>query len=321
MSSGPAFGAYHDPSAEQPVCPRHPDRVAYVRCQRCNRPVCGDCQRSSQVGVLCVDCVRAHQQALPREQRAPKFRDRHGNPIPIATRSIIGLTVLVYVLQWAGQLIPGFPPIDQWLMYSPLHTSQVALEMQSATGQLLFQPWRMLTAALVHSMGSPLHLLLNMAVLWMIGRQIEPFLGAAKFVAIYVLSTLGGSVAVLFLAEPNSAVVGASGAVYGLFATLWMIGRRLGADTRGITVLIIINFAFSFMGANISWQGHLGGFITGLLASVPALLTYQKRADGPQARRRANRYTWFGFVVVALLLIVLTIIGALLLDSSTVLGR
>src|SRR5699024_5274216 len=54
-----------------------------------------------------------------------------------------------------------------------------------------------------------------------------------------------GSVAVLFLAEPNSAVVGASGAVYGLFATLWMIGRRLGADTRGITVLIIINFAFS----------------------------------------------------------------------------
>jgi len=206
-------------------------------------------------------------------------------------------------------------------MYSPLHTSQVALEMQSATGQLLFQPWRMLTAALVHSMGSPLHLLLNMAVLWMIGRQIEPFLGAAKFVAIYVLSTLGGSVAVLFLAEPNSAVVGASGAVYGLFATLWMIGRRLGADTRGITVLIIINFAFSFMGANISWQGHLGGFITGLLASVPALLTYQKRADGPQARRRANRYTWFGFVVVALLLIVLTIIGALLLDSSTVLGR
>jgi len=321
MSSGPAFGAYHDPSAEQPVCPRHPDRVTYVRCQRCNRPVCGDCQRSSQVGVLCVDCVRAHQRSLPREQRAPKFRDRHGNPVPVATYSIIGITVLVYVLQWAGQLIPGFPPIDQWLMYSPLHTSQVALEMQTVTGQFLFQPWRMLTAALVHSMGSPLHLLLNMVVLWMIGRQIEPFLGAAKFVAIYVLSTFGGSVAVLFLAEPNSAVVGASGAVYGLFAALWMIGRRLGADTRGITVLIIINFAFSFMGANISWQGHLGGFITGLLASVPALLAYQKGAAGPQARRRTNRYTWFGFGVVALLLIVLTVIGALLLDSSAVLGR
>src|SRR5699024_4788217 len=242
-------------------------------------------------------------------------------PVPVATYSIIGITVLVYVLQWAGQLIPGFPPIDQWLMYSPLHTSQVALEMQTVTGQFLFQHLRMLTPALEHTMESPLHLLLNMVVLWMIGRQIEPFLGAAKFVAIYVLSTFGGSVAVLFLAEPNSAVVGASGAVYGLFAALWMIGRRLGADTRGITVLIIINFAFSFMGANISWQGHLGGFITGLLASVPALLAYQKGAAGPQARRRTNRYTWFGFGVVALLLIVLTVIGALLLDSSAVLGR
>src|SRR5699024_3191886 len=102
-----------------------------------------------------VSTAYEHTNKHYREQRAPKFRDRHGNPIPIATRSIIGLTVLVYVLQWAGQLIPGFPPIDQWLMYSPLHTSQVALEMQSATGQLLFQPWRMLTAALVHSMGSP----------------------------------------------------------------------------------------------------------------------------------------------------------------------
>src|SRR5699024_12564093 len=116
--------------------------------------------------------------------------------------------------------------------------------------------------ALVHSMGSPLHLLLNMAVLWMIGRQIEPFLGAAKFVAIYVLSPLGGSVAVLFLAEPNSAVVGASGAVYGIFATLWLIGRRLGADTRVITVLIIINFAFSLMCAIISWHGHRAGMLT-----------------------------------------------------------
>ncbi|MDN6499915.1 MAG: rhomboid family intramembrane serine protease, partial [Yaniella sp.] len=90
MSSGPSFGAYQDPSAEQPVCPRHPDRVTYVRCQRCNRPVCGECQRPSQVGVLCVDCVREHQRALPREQRAPKFTDRHGRAVPLATYIIIG---------------------------------------------------------------------------------------------------------------------------------------------------------------------------------------------------------------------------------------
>src|SRR5699024_11663176 len=109
----------------------------------------------------------------------------------------------------------------------------------------------------------PIHLVLNMAVLWMIGRQIEQFLGAAKFVAIYVLSAFGGAVAVLFLAVPNSAVVGASGAVYGLFAALWMIGRRMGGDTRGITVLIVINFVFSVLGAGIALQRQLVDVLSG----------------------------------------------------------
>ena len=237
---------------------------------------------------------------------------------------MLAITALVYALQWAGQLIPAFPNIYNLFLYSPLHTSWVAFEISQLTGQSLFQPWRMLTSALVHSMGSPLHLLLNMAVLWMIGRQIEQFLGAAKFVAIYVLSAFGGAVAVLFLAAPNSAVVGASGAVYGLFAALWMIGRRLGADTRGITVLIVINFAFSFIGAGISWQGHLGGFLTGLAASTPVVLADRQRAAAgstPQTRKRANRRTWMGLVLVAILLIALAVIGGLLIDTEAVLGR
>lgn len=324
MSSGPSFGAYQDPSAEQPVCPRHPDRVTYVRCQRCNRPVCGECQRPSQVGVLCVDCVREHQRALPREQRAPKFTDRHGRAVPLATYIIIGLTALVYGLQWAGQLIPGFPDVYNIFLYSPLHTSQAALELHDFVPWLDFEPWRMLTSALVHSMGSPIHLVLNMAVLWMIGRQIEQFLGAAKFVAIYVLSAFGGAVAVLFLAAPESAVVGASGAVYGLFAALWMIGRRMGADTRGITILIVINFAFSFLGAGISWQGHLGGFLTGLGASVPALIADRKqrdRATTPETRKSLNRRTWGGLVIVAIVLVALTVVGALLIDTESLLAR
>src|SRR5690625_439228 len=162
MSSGPSYGAYHDPSAAQPVCPRHPDRVTYIRCQRCNRPVCTDCQRPSQVGVLCVDCVREHQRSLSPGQRAPRFTDRHGQAVPLATYIIIGLTALVYALQWVGQLIPGFPDIYNLFLYSPLHTSWVAIELSQMTGQSLFQPWRMLTSALVHSMASPLHLLLNM---------------------------------------------------------------------------------------------------------------------------------------------------------------
>lgn len=324
MSSGPSYGAHHDPSADQPVCPRHSDRVTYVRCQRCNRPVCTDCQRPAHVGVLCVDCVREHQRALPREQRAPRFQDRHGRAVPLATYIIIGITAIVYALQWAGQLIPGFPDIYGLFLYSPLHTSSVALEVSQMTGQSLFQPWRMLTSAVVHSMSSPVHLLLNMAVLWLIGRQIEQFLGAAKFVAIYVLSAIGGAVAVLFLAAPNSAVVGASGAVYGLFAALWVIGRRLGVDTRSITVLIAINFAFSFVASGISWQGHLGGFLTGLAASAAVVLAEKRLTTGgssPELRKRVNRRTWLGIVVVALILLGLTVIGGLMITAEAILGR
>src|SRR5699024_9512899 len=169
MSSGPSFGAYHDPSAEQPVCPRHPDRVAFVRCQRCNRPVCAECQRSSQVGGLCVDCVREHQRALPREQRAPQFTDRHGRALPLASYVTIGLTTLNSALQQAGQMLPSLPDIYLLFLYCPLDTSAEALEMQAPTGQSMFQPWRLLTSVFVHSMGSPIHLVLIMAVLWMTG--------------------------------------------------------------------------------------------------------------------------------------------------------
>ena len=60
-----------DPTAYQapvdiPVCPRHPERESHVRCQRCGRPVCPECQRPAAVGVQCVDCV----QQSARESRS-----------------------------------------------------------------------------------------------------------------------------------------------------------------------------------------------------------------------------------------------------------
>ncbi|MFK5126597.1 rhomboid family intramembrane serine protease, partial [Klebsiella pneumoniae] len=89
------------------------------------------------------------------------------------------------------------------------------------------EPWRLFTAALVHS--GFFHIGLNMLALWFIGRNLEPLLGKWRFVALYLLGTLGGSVAVALLA-PTTIVVGASGAIFALFGALLVIGRHIGAD-------------------------------------------------------------------------------------------
>src|SRR5690625_6570742 len=103
-----------------------------------------------------------------------------------------------------------------------------------------------------------------------------------------------------------------------------MNGVMSDADTRFCTCVIIINCAFSFLGANISWQGHLGGFLTGLAASAALVVAdKQREAAGstPETRKRANRRTWLGLALVAVLLIALIVIGGLLINTEAFLGQ
>lgn len=208
---------------------------------------------------------------------------------PSATYAIIAITLLVFLLQlipvlgvtdalqFAGAyVIPGFGPLE---------------------------PWRMLTVSLVHSTTSPFHILFNMLFLWLMGRQVESMLGPARFVALYLISTLGGSVAVLYLASPLQPVVGASGAIYGLLATFFVIARKSGGNTTGLVILIGINLVFSFVTASISWQGHLGGLFTGGLVAWVLVQT-------PGRSQRQRQIILLGAIVVGL--IVLTALRALL---------
>ena len=113
--------------------------------------------------------------------------------------------------------------------------------------------------------GGPFHVALNMLALFMIGRSLEPLLGRWRFLTLYVLSALGGSVAVTLLSFVTP-VVGASGAIFGLFGALLVIGRHIGANIAGIALILGVNFAIGFLpGYNISWQAHLGGFVVGAL--------------------------------------------------------
>jgi hypothetical protein len=95
-----------------------------------------------------------------------------------------------------------------------------------------------LTAAFVHS--GIWHVGLNMLMLWMVGRALEPMLGTGRFVATYLLSAAGGSAGVALLAFATP-VVGASGALFGVFGALLVIGRSLGANMTGLYITLGIN--------------------------------------------------------------------------------
>ncbi len=237
--------------AGPPVCPRHPDRISYVRCQRCGRPTCPDCQRPAAVGVHCVDCVRE------ANRTAPQARTAFGAPLstgrPMVTYTLITLSVVSFLLQ-LGLGTGRDNPWTAALIYEPF------------LGEA--EPWRMLTTAFLHSTGMLLHIGFNMYALWIVGQSLEPALGRWRFIWLYLLSALGGSVMVLLLASPMSdswftGVVGASGAVFGLFGAILVVLRRLGRSAQPIVVILVLNGILGFVIPNISWQAHLGGLLVG----------------------------------------------------------
>ena len=276
------------PQQAPPVCPRHPDTVAYVRCQRCDRPTCPTCQVPSSVGVHCVDCAR-RSQAGRRQARTLLG----GNMVSgaLVTKILLGLCVVVYVLQ---VLAPG------------LATQSLDFRLGFLPALAAHEPWRFLTTAFLHA--NYMHLGFNMWALWVLGGTLEPVLGRWRFASVYLLSALGGSTAIYWLSWPGTEswitlTVGASGAVFGLFSAMFIVQRRFGRDTSGIVALVAINAVVSFLGANISWQGHLGGLLVGGIVSA----IY---AWAPRGRRKAVGIA--GTIAVVVALVVLNILRAFL---------
>jgi membrane associated rhomboid family serine protease len=131
----------------------------------------------------------------------------------------------------------------------------------------------MVTALFVHSPSSFLHILFNMFSLFLFGPIMERMLGRIRFLVLYLLSGLGGSVAVLLLA-PGTPVVGASGAIFGLLGAFFVVQRRLGGNTTQLLIVIGLNLVVGFLpGTNIAWQAHVGGFIVGAAVAFVYLRT------------------------------------------------
>lgn len=262
-------------------CYRHPDRQSYILCQRCGRTICPACQTQAAVGVQCPDCVKEGRASTPRRKPAIVTAFRRGSSQPVVTYSIIALCAVLFVLQ----NLPGIGGIiNVYGVYRPIFTEIV--------------PWTMLTAIFLH--GSIFHILVNMYSLFIFGSVMERLLGRWRFLALFLVSGFGGSVAVLWLA-PGSAVVGASGAIFGLLGAFFVIQRRLGGNNIQLLIVIAINLVIGFLpGLNISWQAHVGGLVAG--AAVAFVFLRTRRQD--QARMQGLLVAG---VVAALL--VLTVVG------------
>ena len=282
-------------SNRENFCYRHPDRQSFVLCQRCTRTICPECMTQAPVGVICPECMAAERKNRTPAQKRAQRQWRRRSPAalsavqagkPVVTYGIIAVTAFVYLLQ----LVPGFDVASLlrfWIGY-------LLPELSGAP----FQPWRLVTAMLVH--GGILHLALNMLALWMIGRQLEPMLGRWRFLTLYVLSGVGGS-ALFGILSPGSATVGASGAVFGLFGALLVIGLHIGANMTGLFVLLGINLVIGFVpGFGIAWQAHIGGAIVGALIGLIVLRTRKR------SQRTAQILLLIG-VAAALLLVVFAV--------------
>ncbi|MFD6270098.1 rhomboid family intramembrane serine protease [Nocardia asteroides] len=284
------------------TCVRHPDRPTGLACTRCGRPACPDCLRPASVGQHCVDCVRQGQRDV-RQVRTVGGAPAGAAAVPYVTYALIAINVLVYLVTAAQ----AGSPMDNY-RGSALFREFVLVPLLVADGEW----WRLLGSGFLHY--GAIHLLVNMFALYVVGRDLERVLGRVRFAAVYFVSLLGGSAAVMALADSLSATAGASGAVYGLFGAVTVTLIRLRQSPTPMLVVIGVNVLISFSLPGISLWGHLGGLAAGTLAALGILFVPTwLHARTPEAARTLG---WASLGVIAAVCLGVAVAAALVLDGN-----
>lgn len=309
MTQPPQGPTSDQTAAGVPTCYRHPDRETWIRCQRCERPICPDCMRDAAVGFQCPDCVKQANKGS-RQNRALYGGERSADP-RLTSYVIIGINVVIWLAITATGR--GLSRLTDLLALTPIGTCgsvsapeqyypRIPTEQicESVTGgDGLWKPgvadgawWQLLTSAFTHV--EVWHVATNMFALFVFGPTLEGIIGRARFLAVYLVGALGSSVLVLYLSSPYGSTLGASGALFGLLGALLVVARRARLQSQWLMQNLVIGIVITVVGWRlISWQGHLGGFLAG--AAAAAVIAY-----APLARRSAVQWTGIGVLVVAL---------------------
>ncbi|MFT3716495.1 MAG: rhomboid family intramembrane serine protease [Gordonia sp. (in: high G+C Gram-positive bacteria)] len=276
-----------------PVCYRHPDRPTGLSCTRCGRSACGECIRPVSVGQHCADCLAADQAASGQT-----VTPREATRTPYVTYSLIAINVIVFVvcmIQAGGTDLSA----STWMQKGALITGD----------GLHHEYWRLLTSGFLH--WSVMHVAINMISLFLIGRDLERFFGPARYLAVYLISLLGGSGAVMLLTTEHKATAGASGAIYGLMGALLVVVLLAKQSPNQVIAVIVVNLVLSVSLPNISIWAHVGGLVFGMLATLaiyrlPLILAPDRRTASAVAA-----VGWAGIAALAVLAIALGVgVGA-----------
>ncbi len=269
------------------TCYRHPDRETAVSCSSCGRPICPDCMTPTPVGMRCPECMRQRTRVIQGVGGGSS-----GFAQAPATYILIGLNVAAFLIEVAT----GSGGLS--------NASGSVVQNFSLLGNGVSEGewYRLVTGGFLHA--GFLHIALNMAALFIVGRVLEPGIGTPRFVALYAASLLAGAFGALALTHPYEPTVGASGAIFGIFAATAVIarGRGMNAIASEIGFLIVINLVFTFSVPGISIGGHLGGLVGGAICAA-AIVAGDRGKLGP--RRLPAELTVMALVAVA------SVLGAL----------
>ena len=276
-----------------PVCYRHPGREAHIRCQRCDRPICPDCMRNASVGFQCPECVAEGRRTTRQVKRFTGARV--GFRAAPVTYTLIAINVVVWALinltgGYSSKLLELFAlrrvgtcGLDLNRIDPTVGSAAECAQRYGGTAHWMAgagdgAPWQLFTTMFTHV--EVWHVGVNMFSLYILGMQLEPILGRARFLALYLISGLAGSALIFWAAGPQEFTVGASTALFGLMGAFAVFLLRARASLQPLLWTLVINFGITFAVPGISWQGHVGGFVGGV--AVGTVIVY----SGGRQRRR-----------------------------------
>lgn len=186
-----------------------------------------------------------------------KAEDVFSKKTPYITYMLIYINILFYVLS---------------IIYNSFYNSMVLNPSKILNGEY----YRLLSCIFMH--GGIIHLLCNMYCLYVIGPQVESFFGKIKYIVIYLLSGIIGSL--MSLSITNSISLGASGAIFGLLGSILYFGYHYRvylsqAIKSQIIPIIVLNLFLGFMLNGVDNAAHIGGLIGGVLVSMMAGVKYK----------------------------------------------